>query len=208
MADNAARLAWPGHRAASCDRPELRLSRQDREPASPGCRAAGRARVAGRDRRAGAPCSALRMCPSPAKMRLATSATAARSRRAGAGRGRRLRLVIHARTNQQGYKPPAYWHKIAQLKRGLPSGFPVVANGDLDGGRRPPGPGRVGLRRPDAGPGPGHPSRLALAIRRADESWGLDDAGLAQAEGPEWSWGRHAAAAASLLVEERAPCGA
>lgn len=97
-------------------------------------------------------------------------------------------LVIHARTKVQGYKPPAYWHKIAQLKEGLPSGFPVVANGEIwtvDDARR----ARAESGCADLMLGRGLVTRpgLALAIRRADEL-GLDDAGLAQAEGPEWSW--------------------
>ncbi len=37
-------------------------------------------------------------------------------------------LTIHARTKTQGYKPPAYWDKIAQFTQ-LP--IPVIANGEI-----------------------------------------------------------------------------
>lgn len=37
-------------------------------------------------------------------------------------------LTIHARTKSQGYKPPAYWNKIAQFTD-LP--IPVIANGEI-----------------------------------------------------------------------------
>jgi tRNA-dihydrouridine synthase C len=42
-------------------------------------------------------------------------------------------LVIHARTKAHGYRPPAYWDRIAEVKSVL-SGFPemkVVANGEI-----------------------------------------------------------------------------
>lgn len=38
-------------------------------------------------------------------------------------------LVIHARTKADGYRPPAYWHRIADLRSGLT--IPVVANGEI-----------------------------------------------------------------------------
>jgi tRNA-dihydrouridine synthase C len=38
-------------------------------------------------------------------------------------------ITIHGRTRLQGYKPPAYWHPIGELRRQLP--IPVVANGDI-----------------------------------------------------------------------------
>lgn len=42
-------------------------------------------------------------------------------------------LVIHARTKAHGYRPPAYWDRIAEVKAALPPGrhLPVVANGEV-----------------------------------------------------------------------------
>jgi tRNA-dihydrouridine synthase C len=40
-------------------------------------------------------------------------------------------LVIHARTKAHGYRPPAYWDRIAEVRAVLPSGMPVVANGEI-----------------------------------------------------------------------------
>jgi tRNA-dihydrouridine synthase C len=41
-------------------------------------------------------------------------------------------LVIHARTKAHGYRPPAYWDRIAEVKAALPSGhLPVIANGEI-----------------------------------------------------------------------------
>lgn len=40
-------------------------------------------------------------------------------------------LVIHARTKAHGYKPPAYWERIAQVREVLPSALKVVANGEI-----------------------------------------------------------------------------
>lgn len=37
-------------------------------------------------------------------------------------------LVVHARTKTQGYKPPAYWDKIAPLTK---LGIPIIANGEI-----------------------------------------------------------------------------
>ena len=37
-------------------------------------------------------------------------------------------LTIHARTKTQGYKPPAYWDKIAQFNQ---LSIPVIANGEI-----------------------------------------------------------------------------
>lgn len=39
-------------------------------------------------------------------------------------------LVIHARTRQQGYRPPAYWARIAEVRAAVP-GLPIVANGEI-----------------------------------------------------------------------------
>ena len=38
-------------------------------------------------------------------------------------------LTIHARTKSQGYRPPAYWGPIEDVRRRL--GIPVVANGEI-----------------------------------------------------------------------------
>ncbi len=38
-------------------------------------------------------------------------------------------LVVHARTRAQGYKPPAYWHRIADICQAVR--LPVVANGEV-----------------------------------------------------------------------------
>ena len=38
-------------------------------------------------------------------------------------------LVVHARTRAQGYKPPAYWHRIAAVREAVR--IPVVANGEV-----------------------------------------------------------------------------
>lgn len=40
-------------------------------------------------------------------------------------------LVIHARTKAHGYRPPAYWDRIAQVRSVLPARLPVVANGEI-----------------------------------------------------------------------------
>lgn len=38
-------------------------------------------------------------------------------------------LVVHARSKVDGYKPPAYWHYIADIKQKLK--IPVIANGEI-----------------------------------------------------------------------------
>jgi tRNA-dihydrouridine synthase C len=38
-------------------------------------------------------------------------------------------LVVHARTKAHGYRPPAYWERIADVKSVV--GIPVVANGEI-----------------------------------------------------------------------------
>lgn len=41
-------------------------------------------------------------------------------------------LVIHARTKAHGYRPPAYWERIAEVRSVLPAGaMTVIANGDI-----------------------------------------------------------------------------
>jgi tRNA-dihydrouridine synthase C len=38
-------------------------------------------------------------------------------------------LVVHARTKAHGYRPPAYWERIADIRAAVP--VPVVANGEI-----------------------------------------------------------------------------
>lgn len=40
-------------------------------------------------------------------------------------------LVVHARTKAHGYRPPAYWERIAQVRAVLPPSLRVVANGEI-----------------------------------------------------------------------------
>jgi len=40
-------------------------------------------------------------------------------------------LVIHARTKSHGYRPPAYWDRIAEVRSVLPPELQVVANGEI-----------------------------------------------------------------------------
>ncbi len=87
-------------------------------------------------------------------------------------------LVVHARTRVQGYKPPAYWHQIADIRAALR--IPVVANGeiwtlaDAQQARRESGCQALMLGRGMvADPG------LAWAIRQGQPT------GL-----PEWGWPR------------------
>ncbi len=40
-------------------------------------------------------------------------------------------LVIHARTKADGYKPPAYWDRIAHVREALDPAVGVVANGEV-----------------------------------------------------------------------------
>lgn len=40
-------------------------------------------------------------------------------------------LVIHARTKAHGYRPPAYWERIAEVRSVLPARLNVVANGEI-----------------------------------------------------------------------------
>lgn len=39
-------------------------------------------------------------------------------------------LTVHARTKDDGYRPPAHWHEIARLKE-IAGGVPVIANGEV-----------------------------------------------------------------------------
>ena len=92
-------------------------------------------------------------------------------------------LAVHARTKAHGYRPPAYWESIAQVKEAVR--LPVIANGDIwsvaDAARCRKGTGcdalmlgRGMVRRPG----------LALAIARAgvgesDPSASYSDAAVA-----------------------------
>jgi tRNA-dihydrouridine synthase C len=38
-------------------------------------------------------------------------------------------LVVHARTKADGYRPPAYWERIAEIRAAV--GVPVIANGEI-----------------------------------------------------------------------------
>ncbi|MCE2914315.1 MAG: tRNA-dihydrouridine synthase [Rubrivivax sp.] len=38
-------------------------------------------------------------------------------------------LVVHARTKLQGYRPPAFWHRVADIRAAV--AIPVVANGEI-----------------------------------------------------------------------------
>jgi tRNA-dihydrouridine synthase C len=38
-------------------------------------------------------------------------------------------LVVHARTKADGYRPPAYWERIAAVREAVP--IPVIANGEI-----------------------------------------------------------------------------
>ena len=38
-------------------------------------------------------------------------------------------LAVHARTKEEGYKPPAHWHWIAKIREAI--SIPVTANGDI-----------------------------------------------------------------------------
>ena len=42
-------------------------------------------------------------------------------------------LVIHARTKADGYRPPAYWDRIAEVRAAVPAlaRIPVIANGEI-----------------------------------------------------------------------------
>jgi tRNA-dihydrouridine synthase C len=69
--------------------------------------------------------------PVSAKMRLGVSSDsrAGECARAIAEAGA-SELVIHARTRDQGYRPPAYWARIAEVRAEVP-GLPVIANGEI-----------------------------------------------------------------------------
>lgn len=69
--------------------------------------------------------------PVSAKMRLGVTddSRATECARAVAEAGA-CELVIHARTRDQGYRPPAYWARIAEVRAAVP-GLAVIANGEI-----------------------------------------------------------------------------
>jgi len=68
--------------------------------------------------------------PVTAKMRLGfhDDARAVECAQAIAGGGA-AELVVHGRTRAQGYRPPAYWERIDDVRRAV--GIPVIANGEI-----------------------------------------------------------------------------
>jgi tRNA-dihydrouridine synthase C len=68
--------------------------------------------------------------PVSAKMRLGTeSATQAEDCALALAAGGAGEIVVHARTKRDGYRPPAYWERIAQLRSVVR--VPLVANGEI-----------------------------------------------------------------------------
>lgn len=68
--------------------------------------------------------------PVTAKMRLGFNddARAVECAQAIAGAGA-AELVVHARTKAHGYRPPAYWERIHDIRTAI--GIPVIANGEI-----------------------------------------------------------------------------
>lgn len=68
--------------------------------------------------------------PVSAKMRLGylDASRAVECAMAIAGNGA-AELVVHARTKADGYRPPAYWERIAAIRAAVP--IPVIANGEI-----------------------------------------------------------------------------
>jgi tRNA-dihydrouridine synthase C len=105
-----------------------------------------------------------------AKMRLGTrddalAVTCAQALVAGGAQ----ELVVHARTRDHGYRPPAYWDRVALIRAAVP--VPVIANGEIwtvaDAQRCRAESGGMALmlgRGQVADPG------LALALRQATPS--------------------------------------
>jgi tRNA-dihydrouridine synthase C len=92
-------------------------------------------------------------------------------------------LVVHARTKVQGYKPPAYWDRIAHIRQAVT--VPVVANGEVwtvdDAQRCMKESGCDALM---LGRGQVSDPGLALALRgRSGPDWAAVCAGL-------WRYGR------------------
>lgn len=68
--------------------------------------------------------------PLSAKMRLGYRDTAHMLDAARAiADGGACELTVHARTQAQGYRPPAHWNAIAQIRAAVP--LPVIANGEI-----------------------------------------------------------------------------
>jgi tRNA-dihydrouridine synthase C len=68
--------------------------------------------------------------PLTAKMRLGVSDTGVALEAAQAlTEGGAEMLVVHARTRDQGYRPPAHWHWVARIAEAVK--VPVVANGEI-----------------------------------------------------------------------------
>jgi tRNA-dihydrouridine synthase C len=40
-------------------------------------------------------------------------------------------IVVHARTKAHGYRPPAYWARVADLRAVIPAHIPVIVNGEI-----------------------------------------------------------------------------
>ena len=40
-------------------------------------------------------------------------------------------LVVHARTKAQGYRPPAYWERVQDIRAGIGEHIPVAINGEI-----------------------------------------------------------------------------
>jgi tRNA-dihydrouridine synthase C len=40
-------------------------------------------------------------------------------------------LVVHARTKAQGYRPPAYWERVQDIRAGIGEHVPVAINGEI-----------------------------------------------------------------------------
>ncbi len=103
-------------------------------------------------------------------------------------------IVVHARTKAHGYRPPAYWERIADLRREVK--LPLVANGEIwtvdDARRAQAASGCTSLmlgRGMVADPG------LALAIRAA----------MAPADAPAAPWQGNAAGSAGIYKEKWHP---
>jgi tRNA-dihydrouridine synthase C len=68
--------------------------------------------------------------PVSAKMRLGHRDDDGRVEAAQAlAAGGACELVVHARTKLQGYRPPAFWHRVADIRAAVP--IPVIANGEI-----------------------------------------------------------------------------
>lgn len=92
-------------------------------------------------------------------------------------------LVVHARTKAQGYKPPAYWHRVADVRQAVR--IPVVVNGEIWS----PEDARQAVVESGCHTlmlGRGMVARPALACNVL-AALGAAPGNLGQA-GPDWSW--------------------